>query len=269
MTLISAPISKGEGQVPVVNALAGPRPSMRRKRLGLGLTLNGLAARCTEAGAPVTAPALSRIERRLQAPRPALRKTLADVLGMSTDDFPIAGNLEDEAPAKNPPVKKPVVKRPGPERRVPGARERAARVTAGDHVNRLGLGPGTEKALISAGVKFVGDVAGLAERSDLVMVPDIGMFQRAVIERVLCEMGLYPAKPCLTGEPHPVTGTCLIGCLGVSTRTSGALVRADAGSVAETAELITTGEISSVRGIGPKGCEELRIALANADLQGH
>jgi transcriptional regulator with XRE-family HTH domain len=54
----------------------------QRARLRLGKTLAGVAAECTERGAPVSEGQLSRIERGLFNPRPKLRAVLAEVLGL-------------------------------------------------------------------------------------------------------------------------------------------------------------------------------------------
>lgn len=68
-----------------------------------------LAEKCREeAGVPVSASEISRIERHIHAPRPALRKALADLLGVSTGDFPITGDGQ---------ARKPAAKKPGPGKR--------------------------------------------------------------------------------------------------------------------------------------------------------
>lgn len=72
---------------------------------------------------------------------------------------------------------------------------------------------------------------------------------------------------CLTGGEHPVTETCLVGCLGVRGLTSGALTRAGARTITDAIQLIKTEEIKDVRGLGPKGREELQIARLKADVQ--
>lgn len=245
-----------------MNASADPHPNMRGERLRLGLTLNQLAAQCKKAGVPVSASELCRIEGNIHAPRPRLRKVLAGVLGMSTDDFPVTGNW------KNPVAGKPVTENPGPAMGGAGVREPAKRVSAEDHVNWLGLEPGTERALTSAGVKFAADVARLVEQGDLTRVRGIGMFQLEEIERVLYETGLSATlRPCLTGEHHPVTEICLVRCLGLSTRPFRALTGAEVNTVAEAVELVKTGEIRFIRGLGQKCCEELRTALAKAGLR--
>lgn len=65
----------------------GGPPPVRVKRLELGLTMKNLAATCAANGAKVSASEISRIERGIHAPRPALRKVLAGVLGLKVTDF--------------------------------------------------------------------------------------------------------------------------------------------------------------------------------------
>lgn len=60
---------------------------LRVRRLEQGLTLKQLAAQCREQGVRVSVSELSRIERYIHAPRPALRKMLAGVLGVTVTDF--------------------------------------------------------------------------------------------------------------------------------------------------------------------------------------
>ena len=60
---------------------------LRVKRLEQGLTMKQLAERCRAAGTPVSTSELSRIERHIHAPRPALRKQLADLLGIAVTDL--------------------------------------------------------------------------------------------------------------------------------------------------------------------------------------
>lgn len=60
---------------------------LRGKRLELGLTLKQLAERCRSGGVSVSASEISRIERAMHVPRPALRKTLAELLDVSIADF--------------------------------------------------------------------------------------------------------------------------------------------------------------------------------------
>ncbi|MFG2699569.1 helix-turn-helix transcriptional regulator [Streptomyces sp. NPDC048386] len=60
---------------------------VKRGRLQRGMTLQELADKCTADGAPVTESTLSRIERRLQGPRPKLRSVLAQVLALDIDDL--------------------------------------------------------------------------------------------------------------------------------------------------------------------------------------
>lgn len=61
--------------------------NLRAKRLEHGLTMQQLAERCTAAGASVSASEISRIERSIHIPRPALRKKLAELLGLTVEDF--------------------------------------------------------------------------------------------------------------------------------------------------------------------------------------
>lgn len=74
---------------------AGHR-ALRRRRLGLGLTLVDLASRCTEAGVPVSHSHLSKLERGLYTPRPHLRLALALLLELNPNIFdaePTEGNV--------------------------------------------------------------------------------------------------------------------------------------------------------------------------------
>jgi len=64
-----------------------PPPDLRLARLEQGMTMKGLAERCTAVGVRVSTAELSRIERRIHSPRPALRKMLAEQLGLSVTDF--------------------------------------------------------------------------------------------------------------------------------------------------------------------------------------
>lgn len=66
--------------------LAGAQ-NLRSKRLEQGLTMKQLAERCKAAGTPVSASEISRIERHIHSPRPALRKLLAEILGVSVTDL--------------------------------------------------------------------------------------------------------------------------------------------------------------------------------------
>lgn len=70
---------------------------LRVKRLEQGLTMKQLSERCKAAGTPVSTSELSRIERHIHAPRPALRKQLAELLGVSvTDlDLPTDNHFDD------------------------------------------------------------------------------------------------------------------------------------------------------------------------------
>lgn len=60
---------------------------LRGRRLEQGLTVGQLAERCKAAGVPVSPSEISRIERRIHAPRPALRKQLAELLGVTVADL--------------------------------------------------------------------------------------------------------------------------------------------------------------------------------------
>lgn len=62
-------------------------PPIRVKRLRLGMTMKMLAAECAANGTRVSASEISRIERGIHAPRPTLRKVLAEVLGLDVTDF--------------------------------------------------------------------------------------------------------------------------------------------------------------------------------------
>jgi transcriptional regulator with XRE-family HTH domain len=55
---------------------------VQRARLEKGLTLQQLAAACSEQGAPISEGQLSRIDRGQMVPRPKLRAVLAEVLGL-------------------------------------------------------------------------------------------------------------------------------------------------------------------------------------------
>lgn len=60
---------------------------VRETREHSGMTLRGLAARCTEAGQRVSDSQLSKIERGLHRPRPPLLKTIADILGVTVAEL--------------------------------------------------------------------------------------------------------------------------------------------------------------------------------------
>jgi len=61
---------------------------MLKHRLERGLTLRALAEQCVNAGAPVSSSQLSKIERGLSAPSPAVRAALARVLDLDVlEDF--------------------------------------------------------------------------------------------------------------------------------------------------------------------------------------
>lgn len=64
-----------------------PATPLRNSRLKLGLTLRQLAARCSEAGAPIDFSQLARIERGESVPRPNVRATLARLLDLDVTDF--------------------------------------------------------------------------------------------------------------------------------------------------------------------------------------
>lgn len=66
-----------------------PTP-MRDRRLLMGMTLRALAKACADKGVPVENSQLSKIERGISTPRPALRAVLAEVLGLGIDDFEAA-----------------------------------------------------------------------------------------------------------------------------------------------------------------------------------
>lgn len=60
-----------------------------------------LAARCKAAGTPVSASEISRIERHIHSPRPALRKLLAEILGVAVTDLDLpASNHQRGKPPK-------------------------------------------------------------------------------------------------------------------------------------------------------------------------
>lgn len=61
---------------------AAPQSAMAAARLRKGLTLRQLADACREAGTSVDHGQLGRIERGEASPRPGLRATLAEVLGI-------------------------------------------------------------------------------------------------------------------------------------------------------------------------------------------
>lgn len=55
---------------------------MKEQRLRRGMTLRDLARECTERGVSVDFSQLSRIERGEMKPRPKLRATLSEILGL-------------------------------------------------------------------------------------------------------------------------------------------------------------------------------------------
>ncbi|MEV7584428.1 helix-turn-helix domain-containing protein [Streptomyces erythrochromogenes] len=65
----------------------GPGPTLRRRRLKLGLTLVELADQCAQAEAPVSHSHLSKLERGMYAPRPRLRSVLIRLLALDEDHF--------------------------------------------------------------------------------------------------------------------------------------------------------------------------------------
>lgn len=65
-----------------------PMPvDLRARRLEQGLTMQQLAELCTAAGIRVSASEISRIERRIHIPRPALRKKLAELLDVTVAEI--------------------------------------------------------------------------------------------------------------------------------------------------------------------------------------
>lgn len=66
-----------------------PPLGMRKRRIELGMTLAKLAEECTRRGVNVSLQTVGKIESGKHRPRPALRKTLADVLGYTAEEFPI------------------------------------------------------------------------------------------------------------------------------------------------------------------------------------
>lgn len=58
---------------------------LRERRLLRGLTLRDLSAECAERGVPVDNSQLSKIERGLSEPRPALRAVLAEYFDLNSD----------------------------------------------------------------------------------------------------------------------------------------------------------------------------------------
>jgi len=67
---------------------ATERSPMETARLTKGWTQRKLAAVITAGGVKVTDAHLSKIERGLVSPGPALRRAIADALGLSIDDLP-------------------------------------------------------------------------------------------------------------------------------------------------------------------------------------
>ncbi|MGH3095121.1 MAG: helix-turn-helix domain-containing protein [Streptosporangiales bacterium] len=61
--------------------------NVREQRLRRGWTLDDLARRCGENGVPTAVSTIGRIERGVQAPRPRLRKLLAELLALDVTDF--------------------------------------------------------------------------------------------------------------------------------------------------------------------------------------
>jgi transcriptional regulator with XRE-family HTH domain len=55
--------------------------------VALGLSQPKLAERCRAAGARVSHAHLSKIERGVHVPRPALRRVLCELLGMDSAEF--------------------------------------------------------------------------------------------------------------------------------------------------------------------------------------
>ncbi|WP_425608655.1 helix-turn-helix domain-containing protein [Streptomyces albipurpureus] len=65
--------------------------SLRRQRIGLGLTLVDLAELCASHGVAVHPDHLSKIERGVHPPRPHLRAALARVLELRPDQVDASG----------------------------------------------------------------------------------------------------------------------------------------------------------------------------------
>lgn len=61
--------------------------SVKRARIERGMTQQALAEKCREKGVPVVESQISRIERGIYTPRPRLRAVLAELLGLSFEDF--------------------------------------------------------------------------------------------------------------------------------------------------------------------------------------
>lgn len=59
-----------------------PNTPQQAARLDRGLTLAKLAEKCAAAGTPASDSHLSRVDRGLCRPRPALRATLKKILGV-------------------------------------------------------------------------------------------------------------------------------------------------------------------------------------------
>lgn len=59
----------------------------RTRRIERGLTLRQLAEKCAAEGVRVSTSEMSRIERCIHVPRPALRKKLAELLGCAVTDI--------------------------------------------------------------------------------------------------------------------------------------------------------------------------------------
>lgn len=78
----------GRGPKPAAQGWAPVAASVVRvRRLERGLSGKALAKRCRDLGVSVSVSQISRIERRIHRPRPALRRTLAEVLGLTVMDF--------------------------------------------------------------------------------------------------------------------------------------------------------------------------------------
>jgi transcriptional regulator with XRE-family HTH domain len=63
------------------------RVNLQSKRLERGWTLEALAQQCAAKGTPTAISNLHRIENGKQVPRPRLRATLAQLLGVAVTDF--------------------------------------------------------------------------------------------------------------------------------------------------------------------------------------
>lgn len=151
---------------------------------------------------------------------------------------------------------------PEAEEGIADVRGSVGRVTIDDHIRALGLSQAIEDALTQAGVTTVAGLARLVEHGDLISVDGIDIVDANETEGVLRAVGLYPTlSPCLTGEEHPITGACRVGCLDVGKRVAGVLKRAGTRTITEALGLIERGELLDIRRIGGKAETELRSRL--------